>query len=432
MSCNNCSCSPCCCVTPFRYKGPNVDCLGVLTNTTYDSLIEAFANEICDLNEAVQEVHGVDHISFTSSTGNPPNVPGQAGQIDTYTVWADVSETIALGTINITNGVSGTDGTDGTDGINGTDGMDAEIYDSGWKVLNNYTGLQGFGIAPLTNWINPSIRVIDRVVHMKGRYMIPLAAAGGSTTLVTDVADYPLTRDTVRTYEGIDGGFSTNPAGGLSSQNPIVPVDLRPESSFQISLNKIMSRVLTAVDGGGLNRRGINFTTLVSSVSLLSTGKIFIATKKDEEQPSVAAQYFHNSALHSIIDKVTFGDFIGDQLGSINGYRKVTSGVLVPGREYTLDTYVAGDDFSNVGLNGAHVAGMKFIATDSVPPTDWSNGSTLTYSRENNTVTDYTYPVSFDGEDEEHFGGMVIDFSFTYPVAKTTSIADITAAFNSI
>lgn len=138
MSCNNCSCSPCCCVTPFRYKGPNVDCLGVLTNTTYDSLIEKFANEICELNEVVQDVYGVDHVSFTSSTGDPSNIPGQAGQIDTYTIWADEGETIAISTFNITNGTAGIDGTNGTDGIDGTNGS---------SILGAYNSATGIGNA---------------------------------------------------------------------------------------------------------------------------------------------------------------------------------------------------------------------------------------------------------------------------------------------
>lgn len=53
-----------------------------------------------------------------------------------------------------------------------------------------------------------------------------------------------------------------------------------------------------------------------------------------------------------------------------------TSGLLEIGKPYTITTYVAADDFTNVGaLSNAN--GVTFIATGDTP-TDWSNGSTLT------------------------------------------------------
>jgi len=116
MSCSKCNQDKCCCVNPFRYKGPDLDCLGIVTDQTYDAIVESFASEICDLNEAIDNVQGIDHTSFTSSTGIPSNLPGQPGQVDTYTVWGDAGETIVIGTFNITNGTAGTNGTDGTDG----------------------------------------------------------------------------------------------------------------------------------------------------------------------------------------------------------------------------------------------------------------------------------------------------------------------------
>lgn len=101
--CNTCNTSPCCCRTPFRYLGPNIDCLGILTNTTYDALFQLLATEICDLNTIADGLEGVDHVSFTSSTGSPSNVPNQPCETDTYTLWADVSETVSLGTFTILN-----------------------------------------------------------------------------------------------------------------------------------------------------------------------------------------------------------------------------------------------------------------------------------------------------------------------------------------
>jgi hypothetical protein len=52
----------------------------------------------------------------------------------------------------------------------------------------------------------------------------------------------------------------------------------------------------------------------------------------------------------------------------------LTSGTLVVGKEYTIDTFVAGDDFANVG--GTNVSGNTFVATGTTPTT-WTNSSSL-------------------------------------------------------
>jgi hypothetical protein len=52
----------------------------------------------------------------------------------------------------------------------------------------------------------------------------------------------------------------------------------------------------------------------------------------------------------------------------------LTSGTLVMGKEYTIDTFVAGDDFANVG--GTNVTGNTFVATGTTPTT-WTNSSSL-------------------------------------------------------
>jgi len=54
----------------------------------------------------------------------------------------------------------------------------------------------------------------------------------------------------------------------------------------------------------------------------------------------------------------------------------ITSGLLVVGMRYTLTTFVAGDDFLNVGA-ALNQTGQIFIATG-ITPTVYANGSTLT------------------------------------------------------
>lgn len=102
-SCNSNSCSGSCNQSALRYKGPDIDCLGIKSCTAYDALLEKLANEICDLNTIADGLNGVDHVSFTSSTGTPSNVANQPCETDTYTLWADVSETESLGTFTVLN-----------------------------------------------------------------------------------------------------------------------------------------------------------------------------------------------------------------------------------------------------------------------------------------------------------------------------------------
>ncbi len=58
----------------------------------------------------------------------------------------------------------------------------------------------------------------------------------------------------------------------------------------------------------------------------------------------------------------------------IADYVSATSGLLVIGKQYSIDDFQVGDDFVNVG--GANVVGTIFIATGTTP-TVWSNSSTL-------------------------------------------------------
>jgi len=52
-----------------------------------------------------------------------------------------------------------------------------------------------------------------------------------------------------------------------------------------------------------------------------------------------------------------------------------TSGFLITGRAYRILTYVATDDFTNVGA-GSNASGVVFTATGTTP-TNWTNGSTV-------------------------------------------------------
>mgnify|MGYP006318116807 CR=1 FL=1 len=67
-------------------------------------------------------------------------------------------------------------------------------------------------------------------------------------------------------------------------------------------------------------------------------------------------------------------NFIDTDLFDVSKHETQTSGVLEVGVSYTIITFVAGDNFTNVG--GTNVTGAIFTATGTTPTT-YTNGSTL-------------------------------------------------------
>jgi hypothetical protein len=65
------------------------------------------------------------------------------------------------------------------------------------------------------------------------------------------------------------------------------------------------------------------------------------------------------------------GSLFADQWGNMTNQ---TSGTLTVGKRYLINSFVAGDDFTNVG--GTNVTGNEFIATGTTPTT-WTNSSSL-------------------------------------------------------
>jgi len=68
----------------------------------------------------------------------------------------------------------------------------------------------------------------------------------------------------------------------------------------------------------------------------------------------------------------SFDDWGGTEI--LQGSADLTSGTLTSGVTYKIKTFVAGDDFSNIG--GTNVSGTKFTATGTTPTT-WTNSSVL-------------------------------------------------------
>jgi len=100
-------------------------------------------------------------------------------------------------------------------------------------------------------------------------------------------------------------------------------------------------------------------------------------------------RYAEMTGFHSgSINKATVGNFIltDDEAKAFSSGAPIpfkyigasqtalTSGTLIAGKQYIIDTFVAGDNFVNVG--GTNVTGNAFIATGTTPTT-WTNSSSL-------------------------------------------------------
>ena len=85
---------------------------------------------------------------------------------------------------------------------------------------------------------------------------------------------------------------------------------------------------------------------------------------------------------------------IGDKLITGNPLKFETSGLLIVGRKYTINTFVAGDNFTSVAsvVSGTiNTTGCVFIATG-ITPTVWTNESILTSSDDLDfSAYDHTY-----------------------------------------
>jgi hypothetical protein len=91
------------------------------TYTLWADLAETLSLGTFTVTDGVDGVDGrnLDHISLTSTNG----------LTRTYTSWADLAETISLGTFTITDGADGVNGVNGVDGVDGVDGADGQNVD---------------------------------------------------------------------------------------------------------------------------------------------------------------------------------------------------------------------------------------------------------------------------------------------------------------
>jgi hypothetical protein len=125
-------------------------------------------------------------------------------------------------------------------------------------------------------------------------------------------------------------------------------------------INGVLFETVTVVAGTPIT------TSVVATVNILGTSVIRYAG-------TVSKLVYFNRALTAaeVLDLYRNGVAVKHRKASQTA---LTSGALVTGQEYTIDTFVAGDDFANVG--GTNETGNVFVATGTTPTT-WTNSSSL-------------------------------------------------------
>lgn len=123
------------------------------------------------------------------------------------------------------------------------------------------------------------------------------------------------------------------------------------------------------IDGYLLNTTAAQSNVDVTNTNIYYTGGL-VTTRY---AMTVYDIWDYNRLLDSddVLDLYNNGIHFSDKWGS---QTPITSGTLETGKNYIIDTYVAGDDFTNIG--GTNVSGSGFTATGTTPTT-WTNSSSL-------------------------------------------------------
>ncbi len=125
----------------------------------------------------------------------------------------------------------------------------------------------------------------------------------------------------------------------------------------------VISSVVNTISNAGVLRVGTESGgTTNEFAGIVSNFRVFNRVLTPSE---MLAEYSNGFPSGSGID-------INDKWGTETTQ---TSGVLVIGQRYILFTFVAGDDFTNIGA-ASNTTGIEFIATGTTPTT-WTNSSTI-------------------------------------------------------
>jgi len=314
---------------------------------------------------------GIDHVSYTpvvtikeDAAGNPVSVlsvAGVAGATDTYTIYGG---SCILGTFTVTNPSCCNDELDVTNDV-------IEGYEI--KELPPYLLTAGFGMADLDGQPSPRITVVGRTVKIEGDLLIPLATEGSLTVLIPDASEYYNRHSTsVDVFRGPEGGYIPDNTA-LQSVAPILPAALLPAENVTITRNQIITRPVRDRLGVG----SLLLSTILSSVTLRSDGRLRIGSIAEAEQAGVGDAIKNSPLYQGIISNVLVGD--------------------------------AAIDYSS--YRGSFSKGVD---------------------KRDIIESSKQYPATFDGSTPSNFGGFRVPISVSYPLPSSVTDEEIIAAVAAI
>jgi hypothetical protein len=306
--------------------------------------------------------------------------------------------------------------------------LTANINDTGWVNLQGFAYYQGGMASSL-----PQCRRVGNQIYFRGTVYVPLANGTGTSA-------QPLTA--VDTYRTITRGLSYIGSGGtiLDAQGRLLF-----NSNGGAAQSVIPSSVLTA--GTVLDNQYVHSVPFLTrqiavesqlgngqygTVLLTAYGKIELLTNGTLRVTPLNVLESNTSDLVTMVGTSLFTNITSSFIGRSRvidwannlGYRDASmstsvapqfSGFLTIGKLYTIISFQAGDNFTNVGA-AANATGQSFIATGTTPTT-WTNGSRVIQS----VLEDWNLNVAYPNLAPSKLGAQ-------FPLMTDTSSTGINAA----
>jgi len=362
MSCsncnqNNCSQTKCNCSGPTRYNGPNVDCVGLETNTPYDAVVQQLAEFMCDIIDPIQVI-----VEGDSETTEVTSVTNVSNSTITYTVAAQ---------------------------------------DTGWVDLEGFDYYQG---AMSTQ--KPQCRKIGKQVHFRGDLYIPITD-GSAIIPITTSDTYRALRRMVP-FIGNGGVFADTEdrllfnSNGTSAQ-PVVPISVLPaltqiDNTYLSSKTTALRQVqIFDISDPDIQQEGTALLSAYVHVEILPNKTLRLTALNTLESNALDETTINGTSNLRMITSsyrdrgniLDFSDYTYARTSQNTAdYGEQSSGSISAGVFVIIRSYQAGDDFSNIGGPGVGLPGQwdgyTFISTGGFPTT-WTNGSTIVANSTNDT-----------------------------------------------
>jgi len=280
------------------------------------------------------------------------------------------------------------DGTDLTIAFTGSgvtqQNVFSNIYDSGWVTIPNFNGT--FGVAPIIFRPSFELRVVDRVVFIRGVFVVPLDNPSSPGNLLNLYSDYPLPTSDKNVWTGAGGGFVVNTdEQTITTLEPIIPTDLSPDRQIRLNDRNVITNRPCMVNGGESPNTEYLLTSILNT-RFETNGKISIGTQKDAD----------------------------------DGARLIVSGAGTPNTQRNSEAY---------HLIGKHTAGDAILTYENIDYAASAAAGSIVYT---GIDTGEVYPFSFDGKQADELGGFRVPIQASYPLPDTVTLTDIQNAIASM